>query len=126
MSNSTFASPKEAAEALAAGTVKAGVTSSNQKVCLGVTGGNGWFTITWSASAIGSYDFVALYESVQKPDSDYLSGNSWKYAEKGSPYITSSAACPNYEARYLVYDDVKKAYVSVARTGAYPAQICSS
>ncbi len=126
MSNSTFASPKEAAEALAAGTVKAGVRSSNQRVCLGVTGGNGWFTITWSASAIGSYDFVALYNSVQAADGDYLSGNSWQYAEKGTSYVTSSAACPNYEARYLVWDDVNKKYTSVARTGAYPAQICSS
>ena len=126
MTNSTFASPKEAAEALAAGTVKAGVMSSSQKVCLGVTGGNGWFTITWSAAAIGTYDFVALYDSVNKADGDYLSGNSWQYASKGNSYVTSSAACPNYEARYLVWDAPNSKYKAVARTGAYPAQICSS
>jgi hypothetical protein len=124
MPSTTFTSPEEAAQALAAGTVKVGVKSSNQRVCLGVTGGNGWFTITWTAYPIGEYDLVALYANVQKPDSDYLSGNSWQWASKGNSYITSSAACPDYEARYLVYDE-KKGYVSVARTGAYPQAQCS-
>jgi hypothetical protein len=126
MSDATFASPREAAEALAAGTAEVGVKSSNQRVCLGVTGGNGWFTMTWSADAIGTNDFVALYASVDKPDTEYLSGNSWYWASKANSYITSSAACPKYEARYLVWDTVNKKYVAVARTGAYPAAQCSS
>jgi len=125
MADTTFASPEHAAQALAAGTVKPGPASSGQRVCLGLSG-NGWFNLTWSASAIGTYDWIGLYESASKSDGDFIGGNNWQWASKGSSYVTSTAARANYESRYLVWDSPQGKYVSVARSGGFPGQQCSS
>ena len=41
-------------------------------------------------------------------------------------YATNTAAQAKYEARYLIWDTVQKKYVSVARSGPFPGQVCSS
>lgn len=125
MADTTFTSPEHAAQALAAGTVKAGPASSQQSVCLAL-GGSGWFKLTWSAVAIGKYDWIGLYTDPSKNDTDYVGGNNWYWAVNGSYYVTNTAATGNYEARYLVYDDKTSKYVSVARSGPFPGQVCSS
>jgi hypothetical protein len=120
-----FSSPEHALGALAKGEIAAGPASSAQKVCLGPSN-NGWFTLSWSATAIGTYDWVGLYAGPNEPDSNYVGGNNWQWASNGNSYVTNTPCQPNYEARYLIWDGTAKAYKSIARTGAFPKTTCSS
>jgi hypothetical protein len=93
------------------GTEKA---STNYQVSL--TAPNGYFVLNWGATVIGTYDWIGLYVNKDLPDSDYIGGNNWQWATRGSPYQTATAAQVGYQARYLVWDAVAGAYKSVART----------
>ena len=117
--------PEHAAQELVAGQIAAGAASSAQKVCLGPSN-NGWFTLSWSATATGTYDWVGLYKNTTDPDGSYIGGNNWCWAEKAKSYVTSTSVQPGFEARYLIWDATSKSYKSVAKTGAYPGAVCSS
>jgi hypothetical protein len=125
MAEQAFATPEHAAQALAADTGLETAAASNARVCLGPNN-NGWFEVSWSAAAVGNYDWIGLYSSVSAADSDYVGGNNWQWATKGSPYVTSTACQPGYEARYLIWDAGSKSYKSIARTGAFPSSQCST
>ena len=119
-----YSSPEHASQELMLHSELAGVTSTNQEVCFGPSN-NGWFTLFWSAAAAGTYDWIGLYKSTGDDDNDYIGGNNWQWASKGSSFVTSTACQPGYEARYLIWDANSKQYKSVARTGAFPEKICS-
>ncbi|HYO57058.1 hypothetical protein [Archangium sp.] len=99
--------------------------SSTYSVCLGPSN-NGWFTLSWSAAGIGKHDWVGLYANASDDDSKYIGGHNWQWATNGTSYVTSTAVQPGYQARYLIWDASMGKYVSVARTPAYPAAVCSS
>jgi hypothetical protein len=125
MSSQQHSTPEHAAQALReSGESEAG-TSSSQKVCLGPSN-NGWFVLSWQATAIGTNDWVGLYASNDAADSDYVGGNNWQWATRGSNYTTATSVRPGYQARYLIWDATTKAYKSVARTPGYPESVCSS
>jgi hypothetical protein len=97
--------------------------SSNQEVWLSYS--NGVFVLNWSATAIGSDDWVGLYTSVAAADSDYIKG-AWQFAKSGNSFRTSQVLISGYQARYLVWDSSRSAYVSVVRTDPFPyIRICS-
>ena len=118
------ASPEHAAQYLVANP-QGEAASSAQNVCLGPSN-NGWFVLTWSATAVGTNDWVGLYASDSEPDSNYIGGNNWQWATKGNAYTTSTAVQPGYQARYLIWDAGSSQYKSVARTPGYPTAVCSS
>lgn len=124
MSDQKFESPEEAMKALASGDLKEVGTASNATVGLGPSN-KGWFTLYWDATAIGTYDWIGLYENVKKSDADYIKGNNWQWASKGNIYVTNTACQPGYEARYLIWDTTTKKYRAIAKTGAYPKKISS-
>ncbi len=80
---------------------------------------SGYFVLNWSATAIGSYDWIGLYQNADLPDSDYIGGNNWQWAVRGNSYKTSTPAQPGYQARYLIWDAVSGAYKSVARSAPW-------
>ncbi len=93
------------------------VMSSNWKVQL--TYDDGVFILKWSATNIGSNDFIGLYRSDNASDDNYISG-AWQYASKGSSYKTSQVVINGYQARYLVYDSSLGKYISKAKTDPFP------
>ncbi len=120
--------PEAVAEKLRAPPSPAGsgdaTASSNQQAAL--TYAVGRFVLQWSATAIGTYDWVGLYASVSAPDTDYI-GGAWQWATSGSSYATSQAIAPGYQARYLVWNAPLSQYVSVARTDPFPTlKVCST
>jgi hypothetical protein len=92
-------------------------SSTSQSVSLSANGG--FFELSWNASTIGSYDWVGLYQNAELPDSDYIGGNNWQWATRGTSYKTSTAVQTGYQARYLVWDAVRGAYKSVARSAPW-------
>lgn len=80
---------------------------------------NGYFVLSWSAAATGSYDWIGLYQNADLPDSAYIGGDNWQWAVRGSPYQTTTPAQVGYQARYLVWDATAGAYKSVARTAPW-------
>ncbi len=89
-------------------------TDASYQVSLSTS--NGYFVLNWSADAIGSYDWIGLYQNADLPDSDYIGGNNWQWAVRGNSYKTSTPAQVGYQARYLIWDAVTGAYKSVARS----------
>jgi hypothetical protein len=122
MAEQEFATPEDAAQALAANPELQTGQTSTATVCLGPTN-SGYFQLSWVAQAIGPNDWAGLYASTSAPDNDY---QAFQWATKDSPYDTGKDCQPGYEARYLIWDAPSKAYKSIARTGGYPASICSS
>lgn len=125
MAEQAFDTPEHAAQALAADAGLQGQQASNAKVCLGPSN-NGWFELSWTAQAVGNYDWIGLYKTTSDSDGDYIGGNNWQWATKGGPYVTNTACQAGYEARYLIWDANSKAYKAIARTGGFPATQCSS
>ncbi|HWU86034.1 MAG TPA: hypothetical protein VN253_02115 [Kofleriaceae bacterium] len=76
----------------------------------------GYFVLSWSATVTGTYDWIGLYQNADLPDSDYIGGNNWQWAVRGSSYKTATPAQVGYQARYLVWDARAGAYKSVARS----------
>jgi hypothetical protein len=76
----------------------------------------GYFVLSWSATVVGTYDWIGLYVNQDLPDSDYIGGDNWQWAVRGSPYKTVTPAQKGYQARYFVWDASAGAYRCVART----------
>ncbi len=125
MSQDHFQSPEHAARHLTSNPEKAGAENDRPQVCFGPSK-NGWFSLSWSARVVGTYDWVGLYTSSSKPDSEYISGlGNWEWASKASPFVTGVACQPGYQARYLTWDAQTSKYVSIAKTPAFPEKVCS-
>jgi hypothetical protein len=86
-----------------------------------LTTNNGYFQLNWSASPIGTWDWIGLYQNASLPDSDYIGGDNWQWATRGSPYVTDTPFQTGYQARYLVWDATTGQYVSIARTAPWSA-----
>ncbi len=111
---------KEAFLKRAAAPTSGGVSFS---VCLGPTN-NGFATLMWSATSIGSDDWVGLYAS--PPSSGYEGYLDWEWATKGSSFETGNGIAAGQVAIYWSWNASTKQYVNVAQTPAFPAQVCSS
>ncbi len=75
----------------------------------------GFFELHWSASIIGSYDWIGLFPNSTVPNSEYIGGNNWQWASRGTSYKTSTPVQGvDYEVRYLIWN-VKGYYQDVAR-----------
>lgn len=97
------------------------LASSNQAVTLAFA--EGYFVLGWSAKNIDSYDWVALYRSINDPDASYL---TYQWAVNGNSYVTSEIVQAGYQARYLIWNATTKEYNSVARTDPFPVmRVCS-
>jgi hypothetical protein len=125
MAEQAFSTPEDAAQALAADAGLQAAATASAKVCFGPSD-KGWFQLSWSAPAVGKYDWIGLYSSPSASDGDYIGGSNWQWATNGPSYVTNTACQPGYEARYLSWDAGSSTYKSVARTGAFPATQCSS
>ena len=91
---------------------------------LKLTYANGVYVMQWSASGGGSYDWVGLFSSVYKPDTEYV---TYQWASSGPSYTTSQAVISGYQARYLVWSAASSKYVSVARSDPFPyIRMCST
>ncbi|TYP74271.1 hypothetical protein [Aquimarina intermedia] len=124
MKEQDFKNPEEAMKALASGEVETAKAASQATVGLGPNQ-KGWFTLYWEATAVGKYDWIGLYENVNKTDTEYITGNNWQWASKGNEYVTNTACQPGYAARYLIWDTNTEKYKAIAKTGAYPKKISS-
>eukprot|EP00118_Oscarella_pearsei_P004390 m.18664 g.18664 ORF g.18664 m.18664 type:complete len:124 (+) comp27709_c0_seq2:166-537(+) len=78
----------------------------------------GFCQIKWTGNQVNKWDWVGLYHGDTTPDSDYMSDN-WAWVED-QPYKTYTTSTnygsSGYQARYLVWDDGKDAYRSIARS----------
>lgn len=74
---------------------------------------NGFYRLQWSGDVIQKYDWVGLYPNAKVPDSAYLTGDNWQWAENGSSYTTKTPVSSGHQARYLVWDYVNSVYVAV-------------
>jgi hypothetical protein len=81
---------------------------------VGLSSSNGYYQLTWSEDVTQTYDWVGLYPNADVPDSGYISGKNWQWAEYGNSYITDTPVSSGHQARYLVWDGVNRAYVAVA------------
>lgn len=86
--------------------------SVNYNVSLVNSGG--FYQLRWSADVIQKYDWVGLYPNSQVPDSAYLGGNNWQWAEYDNSYTTETPVSSGHQARYLVWDYTNSVYVAVA------------
>jgi hypothetical protein len=75
----------------------------------------GYFQLNWSETVTGTYDWIGLYPNDTVPDTDYIGGNNWQWATRGTSYKTVTPAQPGYQVRYLVWDAGAGQYTSVAR-----------
>jgi len=99
--------------------VKARAEKSSTSYQVSLTTSSGYLVLNWSATVVGSYDWIGLYVNQDLPDSDYIGGDNWQWAVRGSPYQTDTPAQTGYQARYLVWDATAGAYVSVARSAPF-------
>ncbi|WP_163993886.1 hypothetical protein [Pyxidicoccus caerfyrddinensis] len=118
--------PAQAAQLLrnhpieAKGSARAADASYN--VCLGYEDGE--FTLSWSATSVGKWDWVALYPSTSTPNDQQ---STYQWASDGNSYGTGVKVQPGFQARYLSWDSVSGQYVTVAQTPAFPnTMVCSS
>ena len=79
-----------------------------------IVNSSGFYQLQWSADVIQKYDWVGLYPNSQVPDSAYLGGNNWQWAEYDSSYTTETPVSSGHQARYLVWDAINSVYVAVA------------
>ena len=99
------------------------VASNSYNVCLGPTD-NGFATLFWSAQAIGSDDWVAVYAS--PPSGGYSGYLDWEHADDGSSYVTNVGIAGGQVAIYWAWNSTTSEYVNVAQTPAFPSMVCSS
>jgi hypothetical protein len=91
-------------------------------VCLGYE--NGDFVLSWSATAVGKWDWVGLYQNTSAPNDGQV---AWQWASDGNSYGTGVSVQPGFQARYLSWDTSSGQYVVVAQTAGFPdTTICSS
>jgi hypothetical protein len=79
-----------------------------------LTNNGGFYKLNWSADVIQKYDWVGLYPNADVPDSSYITGDNWQWAEYDNSYKTATPVSSGYQARYLVWDYVNGSYVAVA------------
>jgi len=91
-------------------------------LCLDTTD-NGWFVLSWTSASPDSYDWIGLFPSTSSGDSEQ---STYQWATKTSPYVTSVAAQPGYQARYMRWDSTAGAYVALLRTPPFPDRVSSS
>ncbi len=80
-------------------------TAINYDVNLSDSGG--YYMLTWSEDVAQTYDWVGLYPNAEVPDSEYISGKNWQWAEYGNSYKTVTPVSSGHQARYLVWDGRK-------------------
>lgn len=92
------------------------------QVCLSFS--EGVFIMSWSATAIGDYDWIGLYDSPEADNNNHL---AYQWAQNGPVYNTGIPVQADFQARYFVWDDPSSEYKVVASTPGFPnTVICSS
>ncbi|HEX7839736.1 MAG TPA: hypothetical protein VF469_19810 [Kofleriaceae bacterium] len=99
------------------GAARSAHTNADYQVSLSTR--DGYFVLNWGAPATGTYDWIGLYQNSELPDSDYIGGNNWQWAVRGTSYKTATPAQHGYQARYLIWDAKIGAYKSVARSAPW-------
>jgi hypothetical protein len=75
----------------------------------------GYFQLNWSETIAGSYDWIGLFVNDTVPNTDYIGGNNWQWATRGSSYKTNTPVQAGYQVRYLVWNAQSKQYEAVAK-----------
>lgn len=108
--------PETVAKELRAKPPKFEDRAANVNYNVSLVNSNGYYQLQWSADVIQKNDWVGLYPNSQVPDSAYITGNNWQWAEYGNSYTTETPVSSGHQARYLVWDYVNSVYVSVVRS----------
>lgn len=105
--------PETVAAELRANPAKLVDRAANGSYNVTLANSDGFYQLQWSADVIQKYDWVGLYPNSQVPDSAYITGNNWQWAEYGNSYTTATPVSSGHQARYLVWDYVNSVYVAV-------------
>ena len=90
------------------------------KVCLGTD--RGYFLLSYEGDVpeSTSNDWMGLYTSPSSPNEQWIGGNNWQYATRGTKYLTNTYTEIGYEMRYFKKEGTDW-YVIVKRSGPLTA-----
>jgi 1-phosphatidylinositol phosphodiesterase len=87
------------------------------------TNDNGWFQLSWTSPAPDEWDWIGIFPSTSAGDTEQV---TYQWATKTSPWVSSQAARPGYQARYLRWNSDAKAYQALLRTPPFPDRVAAN